>query len=361
VQKRCVAINGRFLAAPATGVQRVAEELIKHLDILLNDERSAVSSWTLFLPRNAARHLNLKNIAVRKSDNLTGHRWEQFELPKLATGQLLVNLCNQAPLSSRGGIVMIHDAQTFVSPRSYSWLFRQWYHFSTPRIGARAARVLTVSKYSRDRLIEYGVAPAGNIEVIYNGIDHLASLAADIRSLAKFGLTHGSYVVSLSNTQKHKNLAVLFDAFERLTATRLKLALVGAAGRAEFERMGISPPGNVVFCGKVSDAELRALYENAICLAFPSTTEGFGLPPLEAMLVGCPAVVAPCGALPEVCGEAAVYVAPDNPAEWANAINHLWHDVDARVSLIDKGRRRAADFTWQKSARQLLNIINDSL
>jgi glycosyltransferase involved in cell wall biosynthesis len=360
VQNQAVALNGRFLAAPATGVQRVAEELIKQLDILLDEKRSG-ARWTLFVPSNAKRHLDLKNIAVRRGKGLGGPLWEQFELPRLARGQLLVSLCNQAPLLQKGGLLMIHDAQAFISPESYSPLFRLWYRFSVPRMAAAAECVLTVSNYSRDRLIEYNIAPPSKTQVVYNGIDHVSSIEADNNALGKFGLLPRGYVVALSNTQKHKNISLLFGVFRQPDKRHLKLVLVGSAGKEEFERKGLQPPENVLFCGNVSDAALRALYENALCLAFPSTTEGFGLPPLEAMLLGCPAIVASCGALPEVCGDAVFYADPKVPGEWSDAIDLLEQDPATRASLIDRGRRRASIFKWSASARRLMTIVEDTL
>ena len=358
MQKQAVALNGRFLAAPATGVQRVAEELIKQLDILLDETPSAVP-WTLFVPPNAQRRLALKNIAVRYSEGLRGKLWEQFELPRLARGQLLVSLCNQAPLLQKGGLLMIHDAQAFISPESYSPLFRLWYRFSVPKMGAAADRVLTVSNYSRDMLVEHNIAAPSKISVVYNGIDHVSSIEADSGGLDRFGLAPLSYVVALSSTQKHKNISLLFEAFRQ--KHHLKLVLIGPAGKDEFERKGMPPPDNALFCGTVSDGELRTLYENALCLAFPSTTEGFGLPPLEAMLLGCPAIVAPRGALPEVCSEAVLYADPENPEQWSNAIDLLEQDLATRASLVDRGRRRAATFKWSVSARQLMTIVEDIL
>lgn len=360
MQNQAVALNGRFLAAPATGVQRVAEELIKQLDVLL-DERPSGVRWTLFVPANAKRHLALKNITVRAGEGLGGPLWEQFELPRLARNQLLVSLCNQAPLLQKGGVLIIHDAQAFISPQSYSPLFRAWYRFSVPRMAAGADRVLTVSNYSRDKLIEYGIATPSKTQVIYNGIDHVSSIEADKGVIGKFGLSPRGYIVGLSNTQKHKNISLLFEVFRQPDKQHLKLVLVGSAGKEAFERKGLQPPDNVLFCGNVSDAALRALYENALALAFPSTTEGFGLPPLEAMLSGCPAIVALRGALPEVCEDAALYADPDKPGAWSDAINLLEQDQAARAALVDKGRRRAAVFKWRESARQLMSIIEQVL
>lgn len=358
MQTQAVALNGRFLAAPATGVQRVAEELIKQLDILLEGSPSSVP-WTLFAPKDAKRHLALKNIAVRYSRSLNGRIWEQFELPRLVRGQLLISLCNQAPLLQSGGVLMVHDAQAFISPESYSLLFRWWYRFSLPRLAAAADRVVTVSNYSRDMLIEHNIAPPSKMSVIYNGIDHVSSIEADGRCLGRYGLSPRGYVLALSSTQKHKNISLLLEVFRQPAKHGLKLALVGGAGKEEFERNGLSASDNVVFCGAISDAELRAMYENALCLAFPSTTEGFGLPPLEAMLLGCPAIVAPRGALPEICDEAVLYADPDSPGAWSDAIDLIARDGVARSGLIEKAQAHARNFRWDVSARKLAAIIAD--
>jgi glycosyltransferase involved in cell wall biosynthesis len=330
------------------------------MDILLADEPASENNWTLLKPRDAQRSVALKKIAVRSGGRFSKQAWEQIDLPRLAGRRLLLSLCNQAPIFRRGDIVMIHDAQAFISPQSYSWAFRLWYRFALPQIGNKAAQIVTVSQYSKDKLVEHKVASADRISVVYNGIDHATSFKTDIGCLARLRLAAGTYVVALANAQRHKNIAVLFDAFRHLGPQGRKLVLVGAAGRSAFERAGTYPPPNVIFAGKVSDAELGALYENALCLAFPSLTEGFGLPPLEAMLVGCPAIVAPCGALPEVCGDAAIYVPPHDGKAWADAVESLARDESARAVLIEKGRLHASQFRWERSARQLLSIVDSN-
>jgi glycosyltransferase involved in cell wall biosynthesis len=357
VGKRGVVLNGKFLVAEPSGVHRVAEELITHLDALLAEGAGGDRTWELVCPPDAKRTLPLKVIATTRRGRLTWQPWEQFELPWLARGRLLVNLCNLAPITGPREIAMIHDAQVFISPESYSKAFRAWYQFALPRIGARSARVLTVSDYSREQLVAYGVAKRQKIEVIHNGVDHLSDISPDPACLARLGLAANGYVVALANTQKHKNVALVLQAFARPELANVKLVLVGGHGAQDFARLGLTPTPNVLFPGRVSDGELRALYQSATCLVFPSTTEGFGLPPLEAMLAGCAAVVAPCGALPEVCGEAAVYVAPDDAAGVAAAVLRLGANDTERQALIDKGRIQAAQFTWKRSARRLLDII----
>jgi glycosyltransferase involved in cell wall biosynthesis len=99
--------------------------------------------------------------------------------------------------------------------------------------------------------------------------------------------------------------------------------------------------------------------EQAAVFAFPSLTEGFGLPPLEAMLLGTPALIAPCGAMPEVCGDAAVYAAPGSAADWVAALTRLLADRSVREALSDKGRVQAGRYRWADSARQYLELLQD--
>jgi glycosyltransferase involved in cell wall biosynthesis len=358
VSRRGVAFNGKFLSASPTGVHRVAHELITHVDALLADRpgEAAERAWSVLKPRDADRSLPLSVMRERTVGALTWQPWEQFELPLYAAGSTLVSLCNLAPLLS-GGVAMIHDAQVFISPQSYGRAFLAWYRFALPAIGRNAKLVLTVSDYSRRQLAEFGVAPLEKIAVVHNGVDHLTTITPDDGVIARLGLEPGRYVAALSNTQKHKNIRILMDAFARPALRGVRLVLIGKSGPADFAAVGSPPPPNVVFAGAVSDAEMRALFAHAGCLAFPSTTEGFGLPPLEAMSLGCPVVAAPCGALPEVCGDAAIYADPDDAAKWEAAILEALESTTARAERASLGLRQAALFTWNTSAERLLGLI----
>jgi len=354
-----IMFNGKFLSARPTGVHRVAAELIGHLDRLLSQDRASDDAqWSLLCPRDAYQPLPLETMKRRQVGFMTWQAWEQIELPHIARGGVLVNLCNMAPLAHHRSVTMIHDAQVFLTPESYSAPFLAWYRFALPRIGAAAAQLVTVSGYSRDRLVEYGVAPREKISVVHNGVDHLAAIVPDPSILSQLGLQPRRFVVAAAGAQKHKNLAVLFEAFRSPDLSRLTLVVVGPDDAQAFAAAGMPPPSDAVFAGRVSDAALRALFENAACLAFPSTTEGFGLPPLEAMGLNCPTVVAPCGALPEVCGDAALYAAPDRPAAWVEAILALADDGETRLRIQLAGRARAALFRWEESARKLLDVVS---
>ncbi|MEQ9316486.1 MAG: glycosyltransferase family 1 protein [Henriciella sp.] len=355
-----ICFNGKFLSAKPTGVHRVSEELIRGVDALLdrNPELLQQTEWEILCPKDADRQLPLKHIKSRIVGRTTWQVWEQFELPFYTRGAFLVSLCNLAPLSHRDAMTMIHDAQTFITPESYSVPFRKWYQFALPTIGKRNRRILTVSDFSRQQLAQYGVVPEDKITVIHNGVDHVKDNEADLTVLERLGLERHQFAVGLANTQAHKNLKIAIQAFGQTDLADKKLVLFGSAKKSDFEALGISVPDNVVFAGFVSEEELKALYSEAAFMVFPSTTEGFGLPPLEAMLVGTPSICAPCGALPEVCGDAATYAAPDDAEAWQAEVKRHFAlseaELDARA---DTCKQQAAKFTWDTASKTLLAEI----
>ena len=351
-------INGRFLGAPQTGVQRVALNLIQAMDRLLAERRCGDGDWTLCAPSGAQQQIGLSAMAFRGESLLKGQAWEQFELPVAAGGAELINLCNAGPIMAASALTMIHDAQVYLAPESYSPAFRRWYRLALPRLAARSRRVVTVSDFSRRMLARFGVAPIERISVVPNGVDHMLAVAPDAAALGRLGLAAGSYVFAFGSLQPHKNLALLLRAFADPALADLRLVVSGGLDPATVARtLGVAPSRNVLFAGRLTDGEIRALLEAAVCLACPSTTEGFGLPPMEAMVLGCPAVVAPTGAMPEVCGPAAVYAPLDDVGAWVEAIGALASDADARAERSRLGRRHAARYSWRRSADRLSELL----
>lgn len=356
---RKIIINGKFLRAAPTGVHRVATELANALARLVdeNDADAKGLDLTVWHPYDGAR--NAADIAMsrRQVGPMTGIPWEQITLPLTKRKGTLLNLCNIGPVLSSDALTMIHDVQVRISPASYSRGFRWWYHLTQPILARRNRKILTVSEFSRGEIARTGLCPAERIAVVHNGVDHVLRAQARNEVIDRLALRGKLFVLGLSNTQEHKNIAVLLAAFKQAELADVQLVLFGGAGRDAFASAGLTLPANVLFAGRVDDGELRALMEHALCLAFPSTTEGFGLPPLEAMLLGCPAIIAPCGALPEVCGDAAIQVGPSDVAGWASAIREFADDPDFRGKYSVLGKLRAAEFTWAKAGRQLARVL----
>jgi glycosyltransferase involved in cell wall biosynthesis len=351
-------VNGRFLAAKPTGVQRVARQLLYQLHQHA-DELGALfgNGIVIGVPGNVVPVENDSLLPLERSGRLGGQAWEQLDLPCQAAGSLLLNLCNVGPIASKHAITMIHDAQVYTMPSSYSRAFRQWYRFVLPRLGRRNRQILTVSDYSARQLVEFGVASADQITVIYNGVDHVRGFTSDRSVNLAHGLAPQGYVLALASTQHHKNIGVLLRAFEPGSLGDTRLVLIGGTGAAEFAAQGLAVPSGTIFAGKVSDGQMRALMEDALCFAMPSLTEGFGLPPLEAMMLGCPALLAPCGALPEVCGEAALYADPHDADDWRDGIRRLRDEPGLREQLAAAGRVQSERFTWNAAGRRLVDTI----
>lgn len=351
-----LAINGKFLSASATGVHRVAAELANALAQLAAEQTDEldVVLWVPRDGRDGAANIRLPAKVIRP---FTGIPWEQLTIPLRDRGRLLFNLCNIGPVLRSNAVTMIHDAQVHLTPASYSWPFRLWYKTIQPLIGRRHRAILTVSHYSRTRIARAGICPADRIAVVHNGVDHMLRVTAEPGIIQQLGLAGRAYVVALGSTQAHKNIGLLARAFASPLLANITLVLIGDCTSEDFLARGILLPSQTLLAGRVSDGALRALYEGALCLAFPSRTEGFGLPPLEAMLLGCPAIVAPCGALPEVCGDAAIFADPDDPRQWAGQIRALADDAALRARHVALGRAQAARFTWRAAARQVLDVV----
>jgi glycosyltransferase involved in cell wall biosynthesis len=150
---------------------------------------------------------------------------------------------------------------------------------------------------------------------------------------------------------------MLFSIADELDALGLDIWVAGASG-TYFSAVGQVPaPQNVRMLGFVTDDDLAALYGRALCFAFPSLIEGFGLPVLEAMALGCPVVASDTASLPEVCGEAALFAGPNSPRVWLNHISRLKADPGLGRDLRERGLRQAQRFSWKASAQAYLDLI----
>jgi len=350
-----LAINGRYLTQGMTGVQRFAAEIVAAAD------RGAWPAARLLHPRGA-REAGLARFRAEAVGSRRGQAWEQIDLPRALHGAFLLNLGNTAPLvvGPRQAVV-IHDAGAFDTPESYSLAFRSWYRLLQRWLARSGARILTVSAFSRARIAAaLGIDPAA-IGIVPGSGEHILRIHGDDTVLARHGLSPRRYALVVGNPAAHKNLAALTAAAEMLDARGLTLAVVGAADPVVFRGGGGVVVEAARLLGRVPDAGLRALYENALCLLFPSRYEGFGLPPLEAMSCGCPVIAAHAGAVPEVCGDAALWFDPDAPTSLAQALERLLDEPGLRDGLVAAGRARAARFTWDGAAAALLAHIRDHL
>ncbi len=334
-----LALNGRFLSQDLTGVQRFGQEIARAL--------AARQAVQVLAPPDAR---DMPGLAVRRVGRLRGQAWEQLELPRHLGGAVLVNPGNTAPLALRRQVVVIHDAAVFEVPESYGWRFRAWYRWLHGALARRGVAVATVSRHARAAIARrLRLDPAG-LAVLGEGAEHILRAPADPGLAGRLGLMR-PYVLAVGSLAPHKNLAALGATAAMLAGRGAELVVTGGLDARVFAAAWLPQPARLV--GRVDDAGLRALYEGAACFVFPSRHEGFGLPALEAMACACPVVAARAGALPEVCGAAALLADPHDPADIAAAVARVLDDPALANRMRAAGLARAAGFTWAAAAGRL--------
>lgn len=354
-------INGRFLTQSVTGVQRYALEVVKALDTLL--EKGIIDGnrhdFCIITPQNIINEFHLKHIKVKKIGKLSGHLWEQIELPLYVKKDMLVNLCNAGPFLKKNQVSVIHDAAVFANSENFSFLFRSWYKFLLKSQGGFSKRIVTVSKFSKSELINYLRINEEKVQVIYEGKEHFTIQEEDPAFITRNNIDKKPYVLAVSSLNPNKNFGAIVKAMKYLESSEFNIVIAGGTDPKVFSQNGIELPENVIHLGYVSDAELKTLYKNAFCFIYPSFYEGFGLPPLEAMSVGCPIIISNRASLPEVGGEAALYCDPEKPEDIAEQIQKLTSDITLRSELVQKGLNQAGKFSWENCSRELFDLVID--
>lgn len=333
-----IRVNARFTRQRVTGVERYALELTSRLSTLEG----------LIAPRGNGR-------------GPRGHVWEQVVLPHRLGGALLWSPCNTGPLLVANQVVTIHDCAFVDHAESCSPAFSRWYRWLIPRLARRVRRIITVSNYSQQRLAEFTGVKPDKIEVIYNGVDPRFKPvdANTIEGLRRRLGLPPRYVLAVGSLAPRKNLLRLFEAWRqlRLPGDDVKLVVAGTTTHTLRQAGWSDLPESVQLLGYVPDEDLPALYCGAQLFVFPSLYEGFGLPILEAMGCGVPVVCSRTTSLPEVAGDAALLFDPNDPEAIGEAICKVLADPGLQVTLSSGGRTRAAEFTWDRSAKQTWQVL----
>jgi len=351
-------INGRFLTQRPSGVQRYARELLQ----AWGSGAGKSSKMNVMSPKAALFDASPLPgpFKVQQAGRLSGHAWEQIELRTQCADAGLINLCNTAPIEHENQLVVIHDAAVWRQPEAYGWRFRTLYRRLLPAIARRSRRLATVSEFSARELRDVMGVGHRKIDIIPNGGDHILRHPSDPAVLETYGLERGRYLFAIGNSNSQKNLPFLKHLGSLLAEHKLQLVVAGGQLAHVFAAHERIEQPNVRHLGYVTDASLRALYEGAMALVFPSLYEGFGIPPLEAMFCGCPVLASNVASIPEVCGGAAAYFDPVDPDSLIKSTKRVLESAAWRDELRLAGLERARGYTWAKAA-DALNVTMNSM
>jgi len=359
--KATIFINGRFLEQPVSGVQRYSREMLHALDRTLVAAKERSERWCLLTTGNERDCPALQQIETRPlPSKLHGHAWEQFVLGPAARDGALLGFGGSGPLFHPRQLIIVHDASVFRHPEFYSRRYRLW-HRMIGRLLSRRARIGTVSQFSQLELADVLRLEAGKIPVFYNGSEHLLRVPPNLGILQQLGLEARNYFVTLGNLTPNKNLAVAVEALQQVPDALL--VVVGSINQRVFaDSVGSGLSDRLVFAGRLDDPSVRGLLRDAAALVFPSLYEGFGIPPLEAMVNGCPVIASDIPPVREVCGDAALYFDPHRADELAAGMRTILAESDSvRRERVQRGDERAATFTWDGSARELAEFCRSEL
>jgi alpha-1,3-rhamnosyl/mannosyltransferase len=361
-----VVLDLRCLETPSgrRGIGRYAAELAQALP------RVAPPGWSFasLSFAGAGERLGLEDLRYRGPRRGIG--WaDRFVLPPLLRRARADVYHATAYALPAGGplpaapVLTVHDLVADVHPAAIPLRHRAAFR-RTFRSAARAARVIAVSECTRrDLLARYPGVAAGRVVTVLNGTT--GESYAGRRDPAGSGFAR-PYLLYVGGLDPLKNAGFLLPVLERVRRSLpgMRLVIAGEEGprrealAAAARAAGLE--GVVEMAGYLRDVRLATAYREATAFLFPSRYEGFGLPPLEAMGCGCPVVSSPAGSLEEVLGGAALLRSPDDPAAWADAIRALVDDGALRGRLVAAGRARAAELTWERTARRTLEVYAEA-
>lgn len=346
-------VNARFLSQPITGVQRFAIEISLQLKKILKDEIIFVA------PQNVLDNEYTKTLNPLIVGKHSGHLWEQIDLCLFMRRKEapLICLCGTAPIFIKNKVVVIHDITFIRYPKTFAFSFRIFYRFLIPITLKTSRTICSVSKFSASEISNYYNYPKKKISILYNAIGKKFKPVL----VPPFGSE--KYILAVSSVKENKNFSFILKTFESVLEKNndVKLYIVGDLNTKCFNSINIDwikDNPKICILGRVTDDELIRLYSNAVAFLFPSLYEGFGIPVLEAQACGCPVIASNTTSLPEVLENSALLLPPNGTLLWQNAIISLLQNNEKRKRLVELGFENIRRFSWDKSARKLISVLN---
>lgn len=364
-----IGIDARFYGPQEKGLGRYTQKLIEHLQKIDQE-----NDYVVFL--QPARVKDFPTPSEKWQTVTAPFRWytleEQLKMPRLikSAGVDFMHFPHfNVPMFYRGPyIVTIHDLIITKHPKRRAstlgalpyWAKYGAYRMVVSSAVRRAKKVVTVSQYSRKDIMEYYNLPSDRVIVTYEAADP-PNAYTPAHDLSHYNIQK-PYVMYVGNAHPHKNLELLISAFARFREKNPDYHLVLVGGHDYFYKRLIQETkergldANVIFPGFVPDEDLGVLFEAATAYVFPSLSEGFGLPPLEAMQMNIPVISSNATCMPEVLGDAAEYFDPEEETEIIHALERVTKDEALQQQLVERGSRRVRQFSWDRMAQETLDI-----
>ncbi len=384
-----IGIDCRVILDPAAGEGAGVSHYVHHLvENLIAEDRD--DEFVLFFDNHAAasarRDLGRSrpNVTIRMLPFMAFKKYLPFVRAHMIVAaafgrerlDVLHGPANVLPLFYRGrSVVTIHDLAIYDHPEWFPATLPGSRTFSTrvvvPSSVTRARRIIAVSENTRQDIVRIFGQNKAKIDVVYEGVDPAGESPDAPAVLARYGLHQGKYVLFLGTVEPRKNVDVLVRAFADAAPRMpedMTLVIAGADGWKFSETAAALEEARkkigahrVLRIGYVPHADKNAVIAGAAAFAYPSSYEGFGLPPLEAMAHGVPVVASNVSSLPEVLGDAALLVPPRDASALADVLVRVLTDAHLAKELAGKGRLRAAELSWRRTASETLAVYRRAI
>jgi glycosyltransferase involved in cell wall biosynthesis len=267
-------------------------------------------------------------------------------------------------------LAVIHDICFEHYPKDVSYLVRKYYHYFFPKFARKASRIATVSEFSKSDIIKTYHINESKIDVVFNGCNELYTpIAKALQEQTRKQFSQDcDYFLFVGALHPRKNITRLFQAFDKFksaSATNVKLVIVGEkyywTKEIKHTYLNMQYKDDVVFTGRLSPEDLKNILGSALAMTYVPYFEGFGIPIVEAMNCDTPVITSNVTSMPEVAADAALLVDPFSVDSIANAMLYIYKDEDMRNTLIERGRKRKLNFSWDKTAAALWRSIEKTI
>lgn len=342
---------------------------------VLKNKKTGVEEYTLNIINSVSSYTNVNLLHDKKIKHYIFDKYDEqlFNLPKYPLSRFINSiLFPQNPKTkiihcptptgpfwikpkNKKLVVTVHDITPLIFSKHHNFKRKIYYQVIVKKLLHQANKIISISETTKKDLIKFYKIPESKIKVIYHGV----SIKHTSKPIPKKYKIDSEYILYVGTVEPRKNLIRLIEAYNKIKPKE-KLVIVGASGWKNKD-IYKKQNKNIIFTGYIPDEDLNKFYSNAKIFIYPSLYEGFGLPILEAMACKTPVITSNTSSMPEVGGDAVIYVNPTNTNDIANKLKELLNNKPLQKQLSEKGYKRSKQFTWDKTAKETIEIYRKLL